>query len=458
VPKQLLVSRRKAQMALFVKYMDDFITQVEKVSLFNENFGKMLFMVCLSQMVDKYFAPSIKMGNNVLRYRLSVLLISPSRSGKGQATKVAKEFLTAADVQWVKTTQFTDAGMIGTIDKDIAKLASMMVAKGAASAEALDLDPIIPGDLKNYRVIFFDEAKSLVVPGKWTQNIYEILQEALDDPGIVRKKLSDKYPITYETHVSIVATTYYLKNFHQTLMEQGFFQRILVLVEQISPEQRKKLNDAICLDWTDDTDDSHIKNLAADMLDRIHAANKECKEKGIDFIQTTPEARKAVKNLIGSHLQHMRTHFSGSDLEVLMPFTTGCIEKIWKMGAMSAILDNRYAVSAIDIANVKEIIGLYLNSIMNEILANVEQKTTQREKYEARIMQILKTVGEGGVPKTELYRVIQDRLGLDYNRVVNIVRRMIDNGSLLVRKEKPSGKGRPKEYISPNVNQGELKA
>lgn len=443
----------------FKKTLNEFVDCVGKISLYNENFGKMLFAVCMSQVVDKYFSPSIKMGSNNIRYRLSCLLISPSRSGKGQATKVAKEFLTACDIPWTKTTQFTDAGMIGSIDKDIAKLASVMLSKGNVDPAKLDLDPVIPGDLKTYRTIFFDEAKSLVVPNKWTQNIYEILQEALDDPGMVRKKLADKYPIAYETNVSIIATTYYLKNFHQTLMEQGFFQRILVLVETMTPERRKDLNDALCMDWSSDVDKTllELQDLAARILEAVHKFEKVCKEKDIQSIRTTIEAQKAVKGMVGSHLQYMRTHFSGSDLEVLMPFTTGSIEKIWKLGAMSAILDGRSEISALDIANGKEIIGLYLNSIMNEILANVELKTTQREKYENKILQLLKVAHSGGIAKTDLYRVAQEKMNLDYNRVVNIVRRMIDGGVLLVRKEK-GAKGRPKEYISANPSGGELEA
>ena len=446
-------------MAKFKKYLNEFVSAVGKISLFNENFGKMLFAVCMSQVVDKYFSPSIRMGSNEIRYRLSVLLISPSRSGKGQATKVAKEFLTACDIPWTKTTQFTDAGMVGSIDRDIAKLASVMMSKGNIKPEQLDLDPVIPGDLKTYRTIFFDEAKSLVVPNKWTQNIYEILQEALDDPGMVRKKLADKYPIAYETNVSIIATTYYLKNFHQTLMEQGFFQRILVLVEQMTPERRKELNDALCMDWSSDVDKTllELQDLASRILADVHESERKFQEKDIKNIQTTIEAQKAVKSLVGSHLQYMRTNFSGSDLEVLMPFTTGSIEKIWKLGAISAVLDGRQQITALDVANAKEIVGLYLNSIMNEILANVELKTTQREKYESKILQLLKVSQAGGIAKTDLYRVAQEKMSLDYNRVVNIVRRMIDNGILLVNKEK-GAKGRPKEYISANPSGGELKA
>lgn len=429
--------------------MNNFATCVNGMSLYNEKTAKMLFSVCSSQIVDKYFTPGIKIGNDVLRYRLSLLLISPSRSGKGQATKVSKWLLEAAGIEWIKLTSFTDAALIGSIDRERIKQMKSIPPEMLLNNPELGemINPVIPGELSRSRVIFFDEAKTMISPNRWTQNTLEILQEALDDPGWVRKKLADVHPIEYETHVSIIATTYYLKSFHQTLLEQGLFQRMLVLVNNFTPDMRNKLNKALCKDWSDENTKKNTIALGKELRDIVSVANIKCKS---EFITPTEDARQMVHSLIQEQHNHICKTFSGSDLEVLLPFPTGSIEKIWRLAAASAILDGRFIIGARDVANVKEIISMYIDSIINEILSNIEGSKTQQEIMEKKIIYLLKPIGGIGIAKSQLYDRVAEYTGKDLNRTKVVIKRMIANGDLIIKKhrDKDSPKGRPFEYVS----------
>jgi len=438
-------------MANFRTFMDQFTEIVGKLSLYNETFGKMLFAVCAGQLIDVklWNRLPVSMGPNKLDYRFSLLLIAPSRGGKGQATKVAKEFLDIAKIDWTKITLATEAGLVGQVDQELSKISAKQIQLGMTDNV---MSPVIKGDLDRYRVIFYDEAKTLVVPGNFSQGLHEVLQEGMDTPGIIRKKLANKFPIEYETHSSIIATTYYLRDFSKMILEQGLFQRMLVLVEQIDINKRHKINDALCGKWhgTDVTAD--IKSLVNMMNSHIDQTLEKANSKNISIITASPKANDLIRKTVSEMLDNMAKNFQGMDLEVLLPFTTGSIEKFYKLSAMSAIFDKRLVIQPEDVSNAKSVILVYVDSIMNEILVNVEGTKTKQEALHQKVLIAMKYVGESGIPKEELYHLMHQKCGISSrNKCVKIVGKMISLGMLRVRKVQ-SGIGRPAEHVSPASN------
>lgn len=209
-------------------------------SINNENAARMYFYAFMGL----YFRDTtIDIGYTKKDLRVNVMWIQPTRTGKSQLNKIFKKICSEFDIKVVTLTEYTTAGLIGSIDTDAIKhnkkyqlsenLPSRMVGKVLQEYQ----DPVVKGDLANYDILIFDEAKLLLLPSHHTQNLLSVLQPVLDYPGYVRKKLSSEVAIEYECNPTMIATTYPFERMSGVLMEQGFFQRLALFSKNFTTEE-----------------------------------------------------------------------------------------------------------------------------------------------------------------------------------------------------------------------------
>lgn len=223
-------------------------------SVMNEAAAELYFYSFMGAYLNKV---KIKDGVSNKDLRVSLCWIQTARSGKGRVNKAMKKICDACGVSCQIITQYTEAGLIGTIDEEAIKANDKYISEGLCEASPsiivkdkngndktiLWRDPIIRGDAGNYDILIFDEMQILLEPKRENQEIILSLQPVLDCPPYVRKKLRSKYPIEYSNPLTIIGTTYPFQTVPTIVATSGFLQRMFLLIRKLTIDEIKTMKD-----------------------------------------------------------------------------------------------------------------------------------------------------------------------------------------------------------------------
>jgi len=152
--------------------------------------------------------------------RIHVLLVQPSRTGKGVSLKILEQASKMCDLTYADEVVLTDAGLVGQINPTADE---QNKKKGLEPDDEGWQDPVIIGDLGIYDIISFSEGKQMIKLSTHSMIKLEILQSVMDTPGLLRKRLANG-EISYTSNASIVSVTYFLDDFERIFLEQGIFK------------------------------------------------------------------------------------------------------------------------------------------------------------------------------------------------------------------------------------------
>jgi len=373
-------------------------------SIDNDMMSEILFHVFIGQ----YFK-NVKIGYGAEHkdLRISSLLVSPSRSGKGQAMKVFKKMCEMCGINAVKNTIITTAGLVGQVDNEKVKFnihnnlseGEVKEVQRKGKIKVLEWqNPVVPGDLSTSDVIIFDEASALLKPGKFTADMLSVLQEALDYPGTVRKKLASQYPIEFTSTSSIVGTTYIIGEIKSVLLSQGFFQRILVYIRQLPFNKKQKMRRHVLQLYQRKNlhDKDKVNKMFEDFIVDLNKLDNSDRT-----IYVSNEALDVIdKNLIQFE-KTIESDFSGNELELLTTFVTGMQELYIKLSAHYAIMHNSNIIKANHVSGCKSIIRECIFSLTTELMELI--KTDKKNVVVDKIQKmILDTVQNNAFTKEDL--------------------------------------------------------
>ena len=294
--------------------------------------------------------------------RVHLLVIQPSRTGKGVSLGILANAATLCGVSNTNEIVFTDAGLIGRINEKI-----VAQNKDLKPDDEDYIDPTVIGDLGNFEIISFSEGKQMIKLSAYAEDKLELLQSAMDTPGKIRKKLAEGVSIEYESNASIVATTYFLDDFEKIFLEQGIFQRMLVYVRNFTIKERRQLNNEIIFA-------DRIKN------DNFQDDLKEYCDELITKVQRTPEgtrltidktAQKYINEKINTWTNSIEADFKGAELEIMLSYTTASINLFYKIAGIAAVLNGSKKITSREANFAHGFVRKYIQSIQNEVLAKV---------------------------------------------------------------------------------------
>jgi len=388
-----------------------------------------IFYVIMSQ----YFKNTkIWFGNEQRSLRLSSFLVMPSRSGKGQLYKIAYKTAEALDIRTVTITDITDAGIIGSIDENAEKY---NIKNGFIPGNEKYINPVIYGDLFNYDILFFREAKNLLIKTKYTEKLLSYLQEALDDPGYIRKKLKSIYPIEGVITASIIATTYYMPEIEKTLIDQGFFMRVPLNVRELSIDETRDLRTGVI--------NLFSKTEKVNIDPDIEAFVKETKKiKDRERILTLDESTIKTLHKINENLYLLMKQTTGSKLHILKSLTQTIIDLSIQVGGIHACIEQESVIKEKHIVPA----SIFIRSCLKTVLDKLELTDTGslRDKNSALMIRLFRTLQER-TGRTEFYKEefvnhIKDTLKVSRNRAKKLINNMIEDNYYSIEKGERNSK------------------
>lgn len=361
----------------------------------------------------------------LLDLRLHLLFIQESRTGKGVSLNVAEDFATNLGLTMAKELQFTDAGIVGTIDPNAMKINK----KGGYMPGDPDfINPMVIGDLGTYDIVAFSEAKQMFKTGTHTEDKLEILQTVMDVPKLnsynVRKKLGLEMSVQYNSTATIMGTTYFLEEFAELLLKQGLFQRMFVGVRDITWSDREKINKALIYPPKTILPFDMYEASLGELADNVKESVNSYKPGTIMKIDDS--GRKGLHYLDKERLKYVRSNISGTELDIIKPFVTSMVSTNIKLAGQRAILNGSDTISYKDAKETREDMMFYLKSIINHIMTRVN--VVNMEATRRWILSLLENSGQ--ISREEMISKMTKKIFVSRKRCNVILGDLIKNKTL----------------------------
>lgn len=372
--------------------------------------------------LSQYFKNAkIAFGGETRSLRLSFAWISLSRSGKGQLCKITELIANGLGLKVTTESDITDAGLIGTID---ANAIEFNFQNNLKEGDEKYRNPVIYGDIFNYDIIFFKECKKLLIPTPNTQMLLSVLQEALDDPGYVRKKLRSIYPIEGFCSCSIVATTYYMPEIEKTLLDQGFFMRVPLYCRTFSVDEIYELRKGVI-----DLFSKNVGNVS--MEEEIKMFCDEIKSIGDREVILTldPVAVRRLNELNnGFYLLMKKT--AGSKLEILKSISQTSIDLCIKIGGIHACLDKKTEISEKHILAA----SIFVKTCVDTILTKINIADAKEKDYKPYISEYKLLEGKAEHISKDFLAQSMKRRNIGRNCALKTIQQMINSNYFSIEK------------------------
>ncbi|MHA1869032.1 MAG: hypothetical protein ACTSXD_13395 [Candidatus Heimdallarchaeaceae archaeon] len=250
-------------------------------SVCNEIPNQILLHVLLGQLLKE---KRIKIGiDSYLDWRIHLFWIQNSRSGKGEAVNLL-EYI-ANDIRFygldengklVKkspltikelTPSMTSASLINSVRRN---------KKGEIIKDEFGEMEIKHGELADADIVVYKEAKVLITPRQYYEELQDIFIKLLEPIGknTYKKKLQD-YDYTIETtaDISLIATTTMIEDIRRMVIERGLAQRCIFYPREIDTQLRKTMATEIQKrkkDLSDLEDREKLKEIIVKELDKVY--------------------------------------------------------------------------------------------------------------------------------------------------------------------------------------------
>jgi len=408
--------------------IDSYITLFHRKVKRQPNFGKLTLHIIIGQL------PSIKkmrihFGDNELDLRISGCLFKPSGSGGGRGMEFLFQVMESLNINAQIVTDIKPESLTGTSEMvkeyDPKKKGEFKVVKITKGA----LDPTPEDDRRIIDVLIMNEADALFDSKtlKDTKESMLCYQIALNPMGTTDNKIGTTLPngqwLEFNPECSLLFISYPPDNFYDTIVKRGFLQRMIVLYNLMSIDDRLEVSKEL----TGMLENPVTKKSEYDdLIKRLAEVNKHWKGKDKVVITIDKEARDCLENLVDETFQILK-RVGTKPRKSLEDFTQRWIEHAWKIAWHHMILRLDDTLTGEDVQYARDYmmpIWIKLVGLFDEGLSSVN---------EGRLADVIemydKICERDGVKSgTEIYQnELEDRLAKRFGVGIPEVRAMMDS-------------------------------
>ena len=214
-------------------FLDKFCEIFELYSYGNIYYGRLCGHVLLGQALKTcriYFGPIY------IDPRISIFIVQPSGTGKstpwGYIYQVAKQ----AGIKVEDIDEATDAALIGTIEQEEVIDPETRTKKTVYNK--------VTGKLATAEILHYDEGHMLIERKSYALNTLTWFQKALNPIGSEQNRCTKNLAhgtIDFYPSCSLIITSHPIKNLLESVLDTGFFQRIVLYPRDIPISERQGL-------------------------------------------------------------------------------------------------------------------------------------------------------------------------------------------------------------------------
>ncbi|NMC59073.1 MAG: hypothetical protein GYA51_06785, partial [Candidatus Methanofastidiosa archaeon] len=148
---------------------------------------------------------------------------------------------------------------------------------------------------------------------------------------------------------------------------------------------------------------------------------------------------KSFLNYNHEKIEYINNNFTGSDLELVGPFTTSILTIYLKLAGIATVLNGSKSIGAKEIKETRPEIDYYFKSIVNEMLNRVS--TGSYEMIRREILDYIRSTkkdknGDHHVHRDKLMQHVINKLHVTENFVKSVIKQMKTNKEIVVERKK----------------------
>jgi len=279
----------------------------------------------------------IKIGNNFEDCRLHLMLIQESGSGKGGGFSFVGDIAEKLGMHFRTTGELTGAALVGWRDN----------RDGEIVLEPGILDPRYPDpeDPNPVNIVASSEGSQLLDVGSrdYSSSAINHLQKAMNRMGtkdnIVERQSGIGRPVSFNSSVSMFLTSYKPPNLFQTITQTGLLQRMMVIYNTISLEDKMKVGKT-SLKLLEEDYDEELE--ISDIVRALRIIDDHYRRKDKNRLGITKKAKRALAKYVVPEMYHMISGLEPNVMHEVKKFTTRYQVMLYKFAwhhAMSRLSD-----------------------------------------------------------------------------------------------------------------------
>ncbi len=352
--------------SFIMEYKEEFKKKVWKVPYY----GICTMHVLLGQLPN-IRNMRIRIGGNYEDCRVHFFLLQESGTGKGKGFDFTQEIANRLGLNFKSSDKLTENSLLGSVDEN---------------------DEIIYGSLDpshdpSYDIFASEEGSRIVDTrdSNYSQEAVTTFQKVMNSIGSHSNRLSKdtghtSVEITFHPHVSLFLTSYPPARLFDTITETGLIQRMLVLYNSWSLQDKVELNQKFAHMLETDKDmEVEIMNLV-NVMKKI---NEFYRDK--EFLTVTEDARKILKEKIIKHLHKPLPYLDKHTQEEMRKFTTRYQLLLYKLAWHRAMTRLSEKVEKRDLGYARNL----LKPIYNRLIGYMETEFRVDEREVKRAEEIL---------------------------------------------------------------------
>jgi hypothetical protein len=424
--------------SLIALYTKMFNERVKKQPNFAE-----LTLHCIIGQLPSVKKMRIHVGANDLDLRISGCFFKPSGSGGGRGFNFMALIAKEVGLNYRVITEITDAALIGTSSEKKAYNASKkgMVTEIVIERGALDPTPAEGREIPN--ILAMNEADILFSnnTSEFKKNAMLYYQIALNTMGTEDNKLAKKLAhgdwIEFNPNCSLMLMSYPPDSFYETIVKRGFLQRMIILYNVFSTQDR--IDVAKELTMMLDTNTNNASDLN-DLVNRLKFVDDFWMNKDYSEIKIQKEALTVLITLVDEFFKQFEG-ISEYPRKKLEEFSQRWIEHIWKISWHHMILRLDTTVTLEDVGYAKgyvipvwkELIGLLEEGIIQPSDSKRTWKVQVTEAirlYQSLLKKQKETSKTRLISRANFVNILatQDYWSVSYKTASTRIRRMEDEG------------------------------
>ena len=214
-------------------FIDSFCQVFDMFSYNNPQYGRLCAHVLLGQKLKNikiYFGPFY------IDPRISIFVMQSSGTGKSIAYDLVQKVGEGAGLKINDMAKATDAALVGTIEQE--------EIYDPESKQKVVEYKVKKGLLAESDILHYDEGKMLLTKEQYTQDTLPWFQKVLNPigsgPNVCSKKLAHGEAIEFAPTCSLLITSHDINNLMETVLDTGFFQRIVLYPRYVPISEREE--------------------------------------------------------------------------------------------------------------------------------------------------------------------------------------------------------------------------
>jgi len=353
-------------------------------------------------------------GGKYISTRIHPFMIQPSRSGKGIVMKMLFNLTKHMTMLAPEQVEFMDNKLPVLKPTNIRPFYTLKTTEAALLSQEIVVGrktDLIPGLLKDRRLVCYDEGRELLSTQPAYENVRIAWNMAMDEDGNGGAWMSKALKtgiVEFYTHTTMLAGSVLTEEMKGKMLDEGFYQRCYLLFQTFTEEEIVEITKEIIK-----LTQVH-KNQINEIVEKIVSVKEDWEKvvgkkylksnARVPYIMVDKDSVEKLREKIQSYWEEeiKETYTEGKQSQLMSFLVGNMIDKALKIATQKAVFELKDAVDEEDYNYAVEACKPNMESVKS-LLATIKHIPIKTDRREEILYNVIKSAGKEGITTTVLF-------------------------------------------------------